>query len=207
MKLKHFLQQIKLKTFLFWTVSKFSAQSKFWSYNRDLKYFSLIINLKRFPGHHLSITYLQLTLKVYEATFILVYAYVKCSHKLNWYLTPSTQLYKMTSFLKIIQASLKENLPSQCKLYIPYMDKFLFSVAVAQRCSVKKVFLEILFRQACNFIKRETLAEVFFCEFSKMFKKKFSYRTPPVAASAWYGLIFGKLEHGFHWNWYTGITV
>ena len=38
--------------------------------------------------------------------------------------------------------------------------------------------------QACNFIKIETLAQVFFSEFCEISKNTFSYRTPPVAASA-----------------------
>ena len=37
--------------------------------------------------------------------------------------------------------------------------------------------------QACNFIKKETLAQVFSCEFCKISKNTFSCRTPPVAAS------------------------
>ena len=37
--------------------------------------------------------------------------------------------------------------------------------------------------QACNFIKKETLAQVLSCEFHKISKNTFSYRTPPVAAS------------------------
>ena len=37
----------------------------------------------------------------------------------------------------------------------------------------------------CNFLKKETLAQVFFCEFCKISKNTFSYRTPPVAASAY----------------------
>ena len=36
---------------------------------------------------------------------------------------------------------------------------------------------------ACNFIKKETLAQVFSCEFCEISKNTFSYRTPPVAAS------------------------
>ena len=36
---------------------------------------------------------------------------------------------------------------------------------------------------ACNFIKKETLAHVFSCEFCEISKNTFSYRTPPVAAS------------------------
>ena len=36
--------------------------------------------------------------------------------------------------------------------------------------------------EACNFIKKETLAQVFSCEFCEISKNAFSYRTPPVAA-------------------------
>ena len=35
----------------------------------------------------------------------------------------------------------------------------------------------------CNFIQKETLAQVFSCEFCKISMNTFSYRTPPVAAS------------------------
>ena len=37
--------------------------------------------------------------------------------------------------------------------------------------------------QACNFIKKETLAQVFSCQFCENFKNTFFCRTPPVAAS------------------------
>ena len=40
-----------------------------------------------------------------------------------------------------------------------------------RRCSVKKVFLE--FSQACNFIKIETLTQVFSCEFCEISKNTF----------------------------------
>ena len=50
--------------------------------------------------------------------------------------------------------------------------------------------------EACNFIKKETLAQVFSYEFCEISKNTFSYRTPPVAASAffcftkrWYSVI------------------
>ena len=53
----------------------------------------------------------------------------------------------------------------------------MFTEAVARRCSVKKVFLEIFQSsqeihrpQACNFIKKETLAQMFSSEFWKIFK-------------------------------------
>ena len=37
--------------------------------------------------------------------------------------------------------------------------------------------------QACNFIKKETLAQVFSCKFCEISKNTFSNRTPPVATS------------------------
>ena len=37
--------------------------------------------------------------------------------------------------------------------------------------------------QACNFIKKETLAQVFPCEFCEISKNIFFYKTPLVAAS------------------------
>ena len=41
---------------------------------------------------------------------------------------------------------------------------------------------------ACTFIKKETLEQVFSCEFCEIFKNTFSYRTPPVAVSVAYVL-------------------
>ena len=72
--------------------------------------------------------------------------------------------------------------------------------AVIRRCSVKKVFLKIsqnsqentstrvfffnkVRPQVCNFIKKETLALVFSCEFCEIFKNTYLYRTCLVAAS------------------------
>ena len=37
--------------------------------------------------------------------------------------------------------------------------------------------------EACNFIKKEALAQVLSCEFCEIYKKTFYYRTPLVAAS------------------------
>ena len=75
-----------------------------------------------------------------------------------------------------------------------------FWEAVIRRCSLKKVFLanfanftekrlcQSLFLvklhfSACNFIKKETLAQVFSCKFCKICKNTFSFRAPPVAPS------------------------
>ena len=56
--------------------------------------------------------------------------------------------------------------------------------AVVRRFSIKKVFLEILLNsqetpvpEPCNFIKKETMAQVFFCEFCEISKNTFSCRT------------------------------
>ena len=40
-----------------------------------------------------------------------------------------------------------------------------------------------LYRSDCNFIKKETLAQVFSSEYCEISKNIFSYRTPPMAAS------------------------
>ena len=70
--------------------------------------------------------------------------------------------------------------------------------AAVWKCSVKKVFQEIsqnsqentcvrvFFNKVagtCNFIKKETLTQVFSCEFCEIYKNTFFHRTPPVAAS------------------------
>ena len=47
----------------------------------------------------------------------------------------------------------------------------------------ESLFLMKLQALACNFIKKETLAQVFSCEICETSKNTFSYRTPPVAAS------------------------
>ena len=66
----------------------------------------------------------------------------------------------------------------------------VYKEAVARRCSVKKVFLEILqssqesnCARVCNFIKKEALTEVFSCKFCKISKSTLPYRTRPVADS------------------------
>ena len=54
-----------------------------------------------------------------------------------------------------------------------------YTEAAICRCSVKKIFLKILQNSqenTCgrvNFIKKETLAQVFSCEFCKIFKNTF----------------------------------
>ena len=40
--------------------------------------------------------------------------------------------------------------------------------------------------QACNYIKKGILVQVFSCKFCEISKNVFSYRTPPVAASVYW---------------------
>ena len=47
----------------------------------------------------------------------------------------------------------------------------------------QSLFLIKLQAEACNFIKKETLTQVFSCKFCKISKTTFSYRTALVAAS------------------------
>ena len=67
---------------------------------------------------------------------------------------------------------------------------------VVRRCSVKKVFLEIsqnsqenTWAEVCNFIKKETLAQVFSSEFCEISKNNFFCRTPLVVASERNGVL------------------
>ena len=78
---------------------------------------------------------------------------------------------------------------------------FIYTEAVAQRCSVKKMFWNIsqnslektcarvsflikLQAEVCNFIKKGTLAQVYSSEFYEISRNIFSYKTSPLAASA-----------------------
>ena len=47
----------------------------------------------------------------------------------------------------------------------------------------QSLFFNKVAGQACNFIKKETLAQAFSFEFCEISKNTFSYRTPPAAAS------------------------
>ena len=57
---------------------------------------------------------------------------------------------------------------------VPFKKK-ISSEAVARRSA-----------EACKFIKKETLVQVFSCEFCEISNNTFCYRTPPVAASVSY---------------------
>ena len=55
------------------------------------------------------------------------------------------------------------------------------------------IFLIKLQLSACNFIKKEALAQVLSCELNEIFKKIFFRRTPLVAASEYLYLFLVKI--------------
>ena len=71
------------------------------------------------------------------------------------------------------------------------MCLLIMSEAFSQKCSVKKMFLEISQNSQENtcssglqiYFKKKTLAQVLSCEFCEVSKNTYSYRTPLVAAS------------------------
>ena len=76
----------------------------------------------------------------------------------------------------------------------PVLMALICVEAVAQRCSVNKVLLEISQNSQENIcarvsfsikLQKEALAQVLSCEFCEISKNTFSYRTPLVAASLW----------------------
>ena len=58
----------------------------------------------------------------------------------------------------------------------------------------QSLFLNKVAGAGCNFIKKETLAQLFSCKFCEISKNTFSYRTPPVAASEAKNKIFPVID-------------
>ena len=87
----------------------------------------------------------------------------------------------MTKMHLILSVNLSDVWVSSVRLccFLPLIE------AVTQRCSVKKVLLEISQNspEACNFIKKETDIGVFLW-ILRNFQEYLFYKSPPVAASA-----------------------
>ena len=69
--------------------------------------------------------------------------------------------------------------PVFCKIFVlKNFAKFTWK----HRC--QSIFVnKVAGLKPCNFIKIETMAQMFPCKFCESFKNNFSYRTPPLAAS------------------------
>ena len=93
-------------------------------------------------------------------------------------------------------------------------NAYVIETSNRRRCSKEKIFLKILQNsqenicakvsfliqccrnQACNFIKKETLAQVFSCEFCEIFKIIFFTKHLWTTVSAWH---YCKL-YNHHWT-------
>ena len=74
-----------------------------------------------------------------------------------------------------------------CNIRSSHPEVFCKKDVLRNFAKIKRKHLAILKKlQACNFINKENLAQLFRCEFCEISKNTFSYRTPPVAASAIY---------------------
>ena len=60
-------------------------------------------------------------------------------------------------------------------------------------CGIVSFFIKLQ-TKACNFIKKETLAKVFSCDFAKFLGTSFFCRIAPVAASLYHRLVFTFVE-------------
>ena len=65
----------------------------------------------------------------------------------------------------------------------------------SQENTCARVFILMELPEACNFIKIETLAQVFSCEFCKISKNTFSYRTPQMATSVLFLKVVSKTNY------------
>ena len=96
----------------------------------------------------------------------------------------------MKIYIKVqIESNIIETFPCQRLSYSFKERSVLLRIVVYQTCSVKKAFLETLQNSQKNscarvsilikkdFGKKQTLAQVFSCEFCEIFKNTFSYRT------------------------------
>ena len=74
-----------------------------------------------------------------------------------------------------------------CNIRSSHPEVFCKKDVLRNFAKIERKHLAILKKlQACNFITKENLAQLFCCEFCEISKNTFSYRTPPVAASAIY---------------------
>ena len=90
-----------------------------------------------------------------------------------------------------------------CKARSSHPEVFLKTSQNSQENTCVRVSFLIKL-QACNFFKKETLAQVFYCELCEIFKSTFCYRTPLVAASANRKVFFSFV---LLWNFSSNLTM
>ena len=74
---------------------------------------------------------------------------------------------------------------TQITIYLFWCKVKIVSVEITLLLKIHTIIYSIQLDcvKACNFIKKESLAQVFSCEFCEISKNIFFYRTPLVAAS------------------------
>ena len=74
---------------------------------------------------------------------------------------------------------------TQITIYLFWCKVKIVSVEITLLLKIHTIIYSIQLDcvKACNFIKKESLAQVFSCEFCEISKNIFFYRTPPVVAS------------------------
>ena len=101
--------------------------------------------------------------------------------KIRTRITPNTDTFYA------VDQSLRVAFPKETSKSRPevFFKKVLLKISQSsqENTCVRDSFLAKLETSACNFIKKETLAQVFSCEFCKISKNTFFYRTLLVAAS------------------------
>ena len=99
-----------------------------------------------------------------------------------------TEKSTLRYFCKITCSQMHCKLQSWC-----LFGRWLLCSLLVRRWSIRKAL-------ACHFIKKESLAQVFSCEFCKISKNNFFHRTPLVAASVFNLKFFILvLRHMFCW--------
>ena len=124
-------------------------------------------------------SFFPLSVKLYRVIFLLnVFLWLVIIYDLNYWSSFVFELLFLASFMLFFYVLLFLVIP--CAVVDNQLCMELAEV-FAQRCSVKKVFLEVsqnLQESTCaNFIERETLAQVFSSELCKISKDTFSCRT------------------------------
>ena len=90
-------------------------------------------------------------------------------------------MFSLTKQVFMVLLSFSSSLATEC---LSLNNELSMIRSSHQRCSIWKVFLEISQNlqknrpQACNFVIKETLAQVFPVNFAKFLRTRF-YRTPP----------------------------
>ena len=83
-----------------------------------------------------------------------------------------------------VYSSLKSRIDRSSRPEVFFKKVLLkFSQNSQENTCARVSFLIKLQASACNFLKKEALAQVFSCEFWEIFKNTYSYRTPLMAAS------------------------